>query len=161
MLREIAAVTCRHTSAPLTAMPGRGLHLTRCAPALWNAALPTVRDFVTDFETAKSRRGVQACPQAAQLPRRDRGRDLLPEASLRFGPLHLARARSLQDLHLVRGGRAQPGTARPSQIGIAPAQTGSFGDSRRKQTSLSTLARQTIPSVAAAISTRKAESTRQ
>jgi hypothetical protein len=34
-----------------------------CAPAFWNAALPTVRDCVTDFETAKSRRGVQACPQ--------------------------------------------------------------------------------------------------
>src|SRR5207244_12946105 len=65
--------------------------------------------------------------QAAQLPRRDRGRDLLPEASLWFGPLHLARARSLQDLHLVRGGRAQPGPARPSQTGIAPVQTGSFG----------------------------------
>src|SRR5438874_3084167 len=65
--------------------------------------------------------------QAAQLPRRDRGRDLLPEARLWFGPLHLARARSLQDLHLVRGGRAQPGPARPSQTGIAPVQTGSFG----------------------------------
>src|SRR5204862_725895 len=58
--------------------------------------------------------------QAAQLPRRDRGRDFLPQASLRFGPLHLARARSLQDLHLVRGGGAQPGAARPPQTGIAP-----------------------------------------
>src|SRR5205085_11645702 len=99
--------------------------------------------------------------EAAQLPRRDRGRDLLPEASLWFGSLHLARARSLQDLHLVRGGRAQPGSARSSHTGIAPAQTGSFGDGRRKQTSLSTLARQTILSAAAAISTRKAASTRQ
>jgi hypothetical protein len=33
--------------------------VTRCAPAFWNATLPTVRDCVTDFETAKSRRGVQ------------------------------------------------------------------------------------------------------
>src|SRR5437870_1535945 len=40
--------------------------------------------------------------KAAELSRRDRGRDLLPQASLRFGTLHLARARSLQDLHLVR-----------------------------------------------------------
>jgi hypothetical protein len=32
----------------------------------------------------------------------------------------LARARSLQDLHLVRGGSAQPGAARPPQTGIAP-----------------------------------------
>jgi hypothetical protein len=37
--------------------------VTRSAPAFWNATLPTVRDCVTDFETAKSRRGVQACPQ--------------------------------------------------------------------------------------------------
>jgi transposase, IS5 family len=51
--------------------------------------------------------------QAAELPRRDRGRDLLPQTSLRFGTLHLARARSLQDLHLVRGGRPQSGAIRP------------------------------------------------
>ena len=69
--------------------------------------------------------------------------------------LHLARARPLQDLHLVRGGRAQPGAARSSQTGIAAAQTGSFGDGRRKQTSLSTLARQTILSAAAAIQREK------
>ena len=31
MLPEIAAVTCRHTTAPLTAMLGRGLHLDKSA----------------------------------------------------------------------------------------------------------------------------------
>jgi hypothetical protein len=31
VLPQIAAVTCRHTSAPLTAMPGRGLHLDKSA----------------------------------------------------------------------------------------------------------------------------------
>src|SRR5205823_15130185 len=52
--------------------------------------------------------------QAAQLPRRDRGRDFLPQASLRFGTLHLARARSFQDLHLVRGGGAQTWCCSPA-----------------------------------------------
>src|SRR5436190_18613316 len=66
--------------------------------------------------------------QAAQLPRRDRGRDFLPQASLRFGTLYLARARSLQDLHLVRGGSAQPGAARPPQTGIAPSPASTFDD---------------------------------
>ena len=42
---------------------GVGAECDSCAPAFWNATLPTVRDCVTDFETAKSRRGVQACPQ--------------------------------------------------------------------------------------------------
>src|SRR5947208_16067222 len=60
--------------------------------------------------------------QVAQFPRRDRGRDFLPQASLRLGTLYLARARSLEDLHLVRGGGAQPGTARPPQTGIAPGR---------------------------------------
>jgi hypothetical protein len=41
-------------------LPLRGVW---CAPAFWYATLATVRDWVTDFETAKSRRGVQACPQ--------------------------------------------------------------------------------------------------
>ena len=89
-----------------------------------------------------------------------RGRDLLPQASLRFGPLHLARPRSLQDLPLVRGGGAQPGAARPPQTGIAPVQTGSSGDGRRTQTSLSACARQTILSTAGAISTRKVTNAR-
>jgi IS5 family transposase len=53
------------------------------------------------------------------------------------------------------GGRAQPGAARSSQTGIAPAPTASLGVGRRTQTSLSTLARKTILSAAAAISTRK------
>src|SRR5260370_13306732 len=43
--------------------PAREAEQPPIAPAFWNAALPTVRDCVTDFETAKSRRGVQACPQ--------------------------------------------------------------------------------------------------
>src|SRR5438093_13772664 len=89
-----------------------------------------------------------------------RGRDLLPQASLRFGPLHLARPRSLQDLPLVRGGGAQPGAARPPQTGIAPVQTGSSGDGRRTQTSLSACARQTILSTAGAISTRNVTNAR-
>src|SRR4051812_27450609 len=46
--------------------------------------------------------------QAAQLPGRDRGRHLLPQAGLRLGPLHLARARPLQGLCLVLGGGLQP-----------------------------------------------------
>src|SRR4051794_20871242 len=46
--------------------------------------------------------------QAAQLPGRDRGRHLLPQAGLRLGPLHLARARPLQGLCLVLGGGRQP-----------------------------------------------------
>src|SRR2546430_15642104 len=80
--------------------------------------------------------------QAAQLPRRDRGRDLLSQESLRFGTLHLARARSLQDLHLVRGGGAQPGAARPPQTVIASGPpTGSFDDGRPNQIRLSTFAR--------------------
>ena len=33
--------------------------------------------------------------------------------------LHVARARPLQDLHLVRGGGPQPGAARPPQTGVA------------------------------------------
>jgi hypothetical protein len=37
--------------------------VTRCAPAFSNATMPTVRESVNDFETAKLRRGVQACLQ--------------------------------------------------------------------------------------------------
>jgi IS5 family transposase len=43
----------------------------------------------------------------------------ISQASLRFGTLQLARARSFQDLHLVRGGGAQSGAARPPQTGLA------------------------------------------
>src|SRR5438132_323046 len=65
---------------------------------------------------------------AAQPPRRDRGRDLLPQASLLFGTLHLARARPLQGLHLVGGGGPQPGAARPPQTSVAsPAAAGDSG----------------------------------
>src|SRR5688572_10549271 len=46
--------------------------------------------------------------QAAQLPRRHRGGYLLPQAGLRLGPLHVARARPLQGLWLVLGGGLQP-----------------------------------------------------
>ena len=42
---------------------GVGAECDSVCAAFWNATLPTVRDCVTDFETAKSRRGVQACPQ--------------------------------------------------------------------------------------------------
>jgi transposase, IS5 family len=61
--------------------------------------------------------------QAAQLPRRDRGRDLLPEARLRLGTLHLARARPLQGLCLVLGGGPQPGAALSPQVSIAHSPT--------------------------------------
>ena len=37
-----------------------GRSVTRCAPAFSNATMPTVRESVNDFETAKLRRGVQA-----------------------------------------------------------------------------------------------------
>ena len=47
----------------MTRSGGVGASATRCAPAFSNATLPTVRDGVNDFETAKLRRGVQACPQ--------------------------------------------------------------------------------------------------
>ena len=43
-----------------------------------------------------------------ELPRRNRGGHLLPEARLRFGPLHLARAHPLQRLRLVLGLCLQP-----------------------------------------------------
>ena len=50
-----------------------------------------------------------------ELPRRHRGRHLVPEARLRPGPLHLARARSLQGLRLVLGRGLQPRPLRPPQ----------------------------------------------
>jgi len=70
-----------------------------------------------------------------------------------FGTLHLARARSLQDRHLIRGGGAQPGPARPPQTGIdpPPRPAASMTIDQIK----STLARQTILSTPAATSTRR------
>ena len=58
--------------------------------------------------------------QAQELPRRHRGRHLVPQARLRPGPLHLARARPLQGLRLVRGGRLQPRSLRPPQADLTP-----------------------------------------
>src|SRR4051794_1504656 len=58
--------------------------------------------------------------QAAQLPGRDRGRHLLPQAGLRLGPLHLARARPLQGLCLVLGGGLQPRCLRSPAIRLTP-----------------------------------------
>ena len=55
-----------------------------------------------------------------QLPRRHRGRHLLPEARLRPGPLHLARARPLQDLRLVLGGGLQSRPLRAPQADLTP-----------------------------------------
>jgi hypothetical protein len=46
---------------------------------------------------------------------------LLLEARLWTGPLHLARARPLQGLRLVLGGRLQPRPLRASQISLTPA----------------------------------------
>jgi hypothetical protein len=58
------------------------------------------------------------------IPRRDRGRHLLPQARPRFRTLHLARARPLQDLHLVCSSGPQPGAVRPPQTGIVtPTQS--------------------------------------
>src|SRR5207244_11615476 len=58
-------------------------------------------------------------PPFAQLPRRHRGRHLLLQARLWRRPLHLARAQTLQGLHLVSRGRPQPGAVRPPQTGVA------------------------------------------
>ena len=58
--------------------------------------------------------------QAAQLPGRDRGRHLLPQAGLRLGPLHLARARPLQGLYLVLGGGLQPRCLRSPATRLKP-----------------------------------------
>ena len=59
--------------------------------------------------------------QAQELPRRHRGGHLLPEARLRPGPLHLARARPLQGLRLVLGRGLQPRASRASPISLTPA----------------------------------------
>src|SRR4051812_33364067 len=58
--------------------------------------------------------------QAAQLPGRDRGRHLLPQAGLRLGPLHLARARPLQGLCLVLGGGLKTRFLRSSATKLKP-----------------------------------------
>ena len=56
--------------------------------------------------------------QAAQLPRRDRGRHLLLQARLWRGTVYLARARPLQGVCLIHGGGPQPGAIRPPQAGL-------------------------------------------
>jgi hypothetical protein len=53
-------------------------------------------------------------------PRRHRGGHLLPEARLRPGPLHLARARPLRGLRLVLGRGLQPRALRPSPTSLTP-----------------------------------------
>ena len=58
--------------------------------------------------------------QAAQLPRRHRGRHLLAETRLRLGALHLAWARPLQDLCLVLCGGLQSRALHPPQTGLTP-----------------------------------------
>ena len=62
--------------------------------------------------------------QAQELPRRHRGRHLVPQAGLRSGPLHLARARPLPGLRLVRGGGLQPRPLRPPQADLRPTAAG-------------------------------------
>ena len=47
------------------------------------------------------------------------GRHLLLQTRIRRSTLHLARARPLQGLHLVRGGGPQPGPVRTPQTGLA------------------------------------------
>ena len=61
--------------------------------------------------------------QAAQLPRRHRGRHLVPEAGLWLGALHLEGPGPLQGLRLVLGGGLQPGALRTPQAGIARLTT--------------------------------------
>src|SRR6266446_1884918 len=94
---------------------------------------------------------------AAQLSRRDRGRDLLLQTSLWRSTLHLARARPLQGLHLVGGGGPQPGAARPPETGVAsPAAA---GDSAAGQINPPDPTRYTIPAPRAATATRKCAGT--
>ena len=78
---------------------------SRTRPKPWACAMSPS----TKSAAWRSRHGQEplGLPQAAQLPRRHRGRHLLPEARLRPGALHLARARSLQGLRLVVGRRLQ------------------------------------------------------
>ena len=71
--------------------------------------------------------------RAPQLPRRHRGRHLVPQARLRPGALHLARARPLPGLRLVRGGRLQSRAVHPSQAdptSPAPRHRGLTGTCR-------------------------------
>src|SRR5882672_5340318 len=58
--------------------------------------------------------------QAAQLPRRYRGRHLLPQARLWLDALHMARPRALQGLRLVFGCRLQSRPPGPPQAVVAP-----------------------------------------
>ena len=58
--------------------------------------------------------------QAQELPRRNRGGHLLPEARLWPRPLHLARARPLQGLRLVLGRGLQPRASRASPTSLTP-----------------------------------------
>src|SRR5580700_7956834 len=88
---------------------------------------------------------------AAQLPRRDRGRHLRLQTRLWWSTLHLARARPLQGLHLVRRRRPQPDAVRPPQIAIARAPAGSGG----RLGGLSGLARNAIPLLIVTTETRR------
>src|ERR1700758_2270734 len=87
---------------------------------------------------------------AAQLPRRDRGRHLRLQTRLWWSTLHLARARPLQGLHLVRRRRPQPDAVRPPEIAIARAPAGSGG----RPGVLSGLTRTAIPSLIITTETR-------
>ena len=55
-----------------------------------------------------------------KLPRWHRGQHLMPQARLRPGALHLARARPLQGLRLVSSGRLQPRPLRSPQTDLRP-----------------------------------------
>src|SRR5579864_2376149 len=59
---------------------------------------------------------------AAQLPRRDRGRHLVPQARLRPDALHLARHRALQILYLAVGRRQQSRDLRAPQARLAKTE---------------------------------------
>ena len=113
----------RHISAYGAASGGGGRRLCQPREPEPGQGVRRARHGLSQEERPQHRRhGPQplGLSQAAQLPRRDRGRHLLPQAGLRLGPLHLARARPLQGLCLVLGGGLQPRCLRSPAISLTP-----------------------------------------
>jgi len=114
--RRSAAADCRRWRLCQPRQPGRGQN-----PRRHRCRLPQ------EVRHRHRRDGQKplGLPAPAQLPRRHRGRHLLLQAGLWRRSLHLARARPLQGLHLVRRGRPQPGAVRSPETGLAdPAGPG-------------------------------------
>ena len=59
-LFSTACTASRSRQSAVRRSGGVGAECARCAPAFSDATMPTVRESVNDFETAKLRRGVQA-----------------------------------------------------------------------------------------------------